>query len=90
MINQMSKCCSGRTDYKRRQICHYHASGHTGEHSPPPPTAAVLAEALTASKGVEMQLVQCAGKVKLYSFYTAQTGDSLGAITNEFYRDARL
>jgi nucleoid-associated protein YgaU len=41
-------------------------------------------------EGVEVRVVQRAGKTQKYNFYTVQSGDSLGAIARKFYGDAAL
>lgn len=40
--------------------------------------------------GVEVRVVQQAGKTVQYRFYTVQRGDSLGAIAHKFYGDAAM
>ncbi len=52
-------------------------------------TAEAPSEDLIAGgKGVEVRVVQQAGKTVQYRFYTVQRGDSLGAIAHKFYGDA--
>ncbi|WP_432450337.1 LysM peptidoglycan-binding domain-containing protein [Aliiroseovarius marinus] len=46
------------------------------------------AQALVGGPGVEVRVVQEAGKTVQYNFYTVQQGDSLGAIAHKFYGDA--
>ncbi len=43
---------------------------------------------IAGGAGVEVRVVQQAGKTVQYRFYTVQRGDSLGAIAHKFYGDA--
>ncbi len=45
-------------------------------------------DVIPTGQGVEVRVVQEAGETVPYYFYTVQTGDSLGAIAQNFYGDA--
>jgi nucleoid-associated protein YgaU len=58
------------------------------ERSQPQPATAP--QVIAGGDGVEVRVVQRAGRTVQYNFYTVQSGDSLGAIAHKFYGDARL
>ncbi len=58
--------------------------------SKPANDAAIPPNTFADGAGVEVRVVQRAGQTIHYSFYTVQSGDSLGAIAHKFYGDARL
>ncbi|PIE14142.1 MAG: hypothetical protein CSA70_03050 [Rhodobacterales bacterium] len=49
---------------------------------------AVSPAVIAGGEGVEVRVIQRAGKTVQYNFYTVQTGDSLGSIAQKFYGDA--
>lgn len=59
------------------------ARAANGETAPAPSD-----DVIAGGKGVEVRVVQQAGKTVQYRFYTVQRGDSLGAIAHKFYGDA--
>lgn len=51
---------------------------------------AAAPQIIAGGDGVEVRVVQRAGRTVQYNFYTVQSGDSLGAIAHKFYGDAGL
>lgn len=54
-----------------------------------PRAGAAQANIAPGSQGMEVHVVQRAGKAEHYNFYIVQPGDSLGSIARKFYGDAR-